>query len=200
MAPRRLPHPRRALALLGASVALALTLAACGSSSDKDTTGTYAGEGGVSAPYLTVGSLVYQVQISRALNPYDDEDALYLSGLTPAQAKLSPGEEWFAVFIQVTNESSHPQPSASEITISDTQGNVYVPIVPAGSNPYVYAAKEVEPGGRIPGLDSPAGSSSTQGALLLYKLKDYSLQNRPLNLKIVDPADPKLQATAELDV
>jgi hypothetical protein len=190
----------RALALAGASVVLALGLGACGSADKRDTTGTYAGEGGVSAPYLTVGSLVYQVQISRALNPYDEEDSLYLAGLTPAQAKLSPGEEWFAVFIQVTNESGHPQPSARRITIADTQQNVYVPVVPAGSNPFVYAPKTVEPNGRIPGLDSPAGSSPTQGALLLYKLKTYSLSNRPLELKIVDPTDPAHVAEAELDV
>jgi hypothetical protein len=73
-------------------------------------------------------------------------------------------------------------------------------VVPVGANPYVYRAKTVDPGGRIPGLDTPAGSSATQGALLLFKLKIYSLSNRPLELTIVDPTDPSLKDEAELDV
>jgi hypothetical protein len=185
---------------VGASAVLALTLGACGSSSQHHREGTYAGEGGVAAPYLNLGPLVYQVQISRALNPYDEEDALYLAGLSPAQAKLLPGEEWFAVFVQVYNNSAHAAPAASDLSISDTEGNTYKPVIPVGANPYVYSAKTVDPGGRIPGLDTPAGSSATQGALVLFKLKIYSLSNRPLELTIVDPTDPSLKDEAELDV
>ncbi len=83
-----------------------LALSACSDNSHtRVTTGTYAGESGQNAPYLNVGPLIYEVQLSRELNPYDTEDSTYLSGLTPAQRKLSPGEEWFAVFLQVYNES-----------------------------------------------------------------------------------------------
>ncbi len=35
-----------------------------------------------------------------------------------------------------------------------------------------------------------AANGPTQGALLLYKIKIVSLDNRPLELKIVDPAEP----------
>jgi hypothetical protein len=34
----------------------------------------------------------------------------------------------------------------------------------------------------------------------LFKLKIYSLSNRPLELTIVDPTDPSLKDEAELDV
>ena len=40
----------------------------------------------------------------------------------------------------------------------------------------------------------------TQGLLLLFKIQVVSLDNRPLKIKIVDPADPSQSASAELDV
>ena len=93
------------------------------------------GESGQNAPYLNVGPLVYEVQLSRELNPANVEDAAYLQGLTPAQRTLKPGEEWFAVFIQVYNHTSTAHLGASNVTISDTQNNVYTPIVPGPDQP-----------------------------------------------------------------
>src|SRR5579875_3175983 len=100
---QRIPT-RNAAALLGA-VLCSLAIAACGNSNERLTSGTYAGEGGVPAPYLQVGDLAYQVQISRQLNPYEEEDQAYLEGIPPALQQLKPGEEWFAVFLQVYNET-----------------------------------------------------------------------------------------------
>ena len=70
----------RKLPLLALVLLAALALGACGDSHTKVTTGTYAGESGANAPYLDVGPLVYEVQLSRQLNPYDVEDAAYLQG------------------------------------------------------------------------------------------------------------------------
>src|SRR3954468_15347346 len=78
-------------------------LAGCGDSHKKTTTGTYAGESGANAPYLDVGPLKYEIQLSRQLNPTNSEDSRYLTGLTAEQAKLQPGQEWFGVFVQVYN-------------------------------------------------------------------------------------------------
>src|SRR5438105_9702897 len=103
-----------AMALLAA-----LAVGACGSSHSKVSTGTYAGESGANAPYLDVGPLTYEVQLSRELNPVDSEDASYLLGLTPAQLALSPSEEWFAVFMQVYNHNDASARAAIEITLSD---------------------------------------------------------------------------------
>lgn len=179
----------------------ALGLGACSDNSHTPvTTGTYAGESGQNAPYLNVGPLIYEVQLSRELNPADTEDAAYLKGLTPAQRKLYPGEEWFAVFLQVYNESSAPHPAATQLTISDTQENVYTPTVPATTNEFAYRAGLLQPKARIPALNTVAANGPTQGALLLYKIKIVSLDNRPLELKIVDPLDPRQTAQAELDV
>jgi hypothetical protein len=177
-----------------------MALGACGSSDKKDTAGTYAGEGGVAAPYLSLGPLVYQVQISRALNPADEEDSAYLAGLSAAQAKLGFGEEWFGVFIQVYNHGEHPQQAATHLTIADSEGTTYTPVTPVGSNPYIYSAAVIPAGGQIPGANSTAASGPTQGALLLFRIKLDSLNNRPIKLKILDPSNPLLSVSAELDV
>src|ERR1700740_2158357 len=101
----------RKLPLLGLILLAAVAFSACGDSHTKVTTGTYAGESGKNAPYLDVGPLVYEVQLSRELNPYDPEDASYLSGLTAGQRKLEPGQEWFGVFIQVYNDHQDRLPA-----------------------------------------------------------------------------------------
>jgi hypothetical protein len=195
----RLRIPRAAL--LAVLLVPVLALSACSDNSHtRVTTGTYAGESGQNAPYLNVGPLIYEVQLSRELNPYDTEDASYLADLTPAQAKLQPGEEWFAVFLQVYNETSIPHPAATNISISDTQENVYTPIDPPLTNEFSYRAGLVPPKGRIPELDTVAANGPTPGAVLLFKIKVVSLDNRPIEIKIVDPTNPTQTASAELDV
>lgn len=192
-------RPRKPiLALL--SLLAALALGACGDSHTKISTGTYAGESGANAPYLDVGPLVYEVQLSRQLNPSDTEDAAYLQDLTSAERKLAPGEEWFAVFVQVYNGGSASHPDANSMTIVDTQGNSYAPTMPAQTNEFAYRSQVVPAGGRVPEPDTVAANGTTQGALLLYKIKIVSLDNRPLELKIVDPLDVSQTASAELDV
>jgi hypothetical protein len=179
---------------------VALALGACGDSHTKVTTGTYAGESGKNAPYLDVGPLIYEVQLSRELNPANVEDATYLQGLSPTQRKLAPGEEWFGVFVQVYNNTSKALPAATALTITDTQDNTYTPLIPAQANPFVYGGGLVPAKGEIPGPGSIAAAGATQGALLLYKIQIVSLDNRPLTLKIVDPTDASQTASAELDV
>ena len=75
------------------AVLAALALGACGDSHTKVTTGTYAGESGANAPYLDVGPLKYQVQLSRQLNPANSEDSGYLAGPRAgrSQARSGPG-------------------------------------------------------------------------------------------------------------
>jgi ABC-type oligopeptide transport system substrate-binding subunit len=68
----------RKLPLLALALLASVALAACGDSHTKVSTGTYAGESGKNAPYLDVGPLAYEVQLSRELNPYDLEDKQYL--------------------------------------------------------------------------------------------------------------------------
>ena len=183
-----------------AALMAALALGACGSSHSKVTTGTYAGESGASAPYLDVGPLTYQVQLSRQLNPQDTEDASYLQGLSPADRHLAPGQEWFGVFVQVYNNGSVAAAAANSPTVSDTQGNTYAPIVPDQSNLYAYRGGVVPAKGRLPLPDTAASNTTTQGALLLYKIQIAALDNRPLKLKVINPDNAAETSSAELDV
>jgi hypothetical protein len=192
--------PLRKLPLLAAALLAALALGACGDSHTKVTTGTYAGESGQNAPYLDVGPLIYEVQLSRQLNPSNPEDSAYLQGLTPAQQKLEPGQEWFAVFVQVYNNGSHAITSASEMKLHDTQGNTYYSLVPSQVNAFAYRPLAVPAKGRLPMPDTGPDFGPTQGAMLLYKIDTASLDNRPLELTIVDPTNPSRTASAELDV
>jgi hypothetical protein len=193
-------RPLRKFTLALSALLAMLALGACGDSHTRVTTGTYAGESGQNAPYLNVGPLVYEVQLSRELNPANVEDASYLQGLTPAQRTLKPGEEWFAVFIQVYNHTSTPHLGATNVTISDTQSNVYTPIVPDQTNEFAYRGGLVPANSQVPAPGTVAASGGTQGALLLYKIQVVSLDNRPLTVHIVDPSNAAQTASAELDV
>jgi hypothetical protein len=177
-----------------------LALSACGDSHTKVTTGTYAGESGANAPYLNVGPLVYEVQLSRELNPANSEDATYLQGLTPEQRKLEPGQEWFAVFMQVYNNTNQQHPAATSLTITDTQENSYTPIAPGEVNQFAYRAGMVAPKNQIPLAGTVADDDPAEGLVMLYKIQIVSLDNRPLELKILDPENPEESASAELDV
>jgi hypothetical protein len=190
----------RNITLAALAVLAVLALGACGDSHTRVTTGTYAGESGKNAPYLNVGPLVYEVQLSRELNPYNSEDAPYLVGLSAAQRKLQPGEEWFGVFMQVYNQTSQAHTLATNLTITDTEGNTYHPLSIGQTNSFAYRDETVAPKGQVPAPGSVADSGPTQGAMLLYKIKVSSLSNRPLVLKIVDPANSTQTASANLDV
>ena len=135
--------PLVALALLAV-----LALGACGDSHTRVTTGTYAGESGQNAPYLDVGPLIYEVQLSRELNPANTEDAAYLQGLTPAQRKLEPGQEWFGgVHAGLQQHARRRTRPSTNLTITDTQGNIYSPIVPDADQP-VRLPRRAGPGQR----------------------------------------------------
>ena len=192
--------PLRKLVLVAVALLAALALGACGESHSKVTTGTYAGESGANAPYLNLGPLIYQVQLSRQLNPTNSEDAGYLQGVPYSEGRLLPGEEWFGVFIQVYNNTDHVHRAAENITISDTEGNVYHPVAVLPTNHYIYRAGYVSSKDRTPTPDTTASFGPTQGALLLFKIHVSSLDNRPLEIKIVNPENASESVSAELDV
>jgi hypothetical protein len=55
------------------------------------------------------------------------------------------------------------------------------------SNPFAYQPREIEGGKLLPDPNGPAGERAPQGALILFKLKRFSLDNRPLELEIENP-------------
>ena len=184
----------RRLPLLLACVALAMGLSAC----NKHKVLT---EASTEGPFINVGPLDYQVQISRQLNPADPEDHAYLAGLPGGTAMQPPkGQVWFAVFMRVQNVTKQTQTPTTQFVIRDTQGQEYRPIpLDPKVNPFAYVATPLGPGDVNPNPESIAANGPVQqGSLLLFKLKTASLQNRPLMLIMQDGAGH--EATVALDL
>jgi hypothetical protein len=172
---RRLPR----LTVVLAALACAVLAAGCGNKLETRTVASTEG------PYLDQGGLEYQIQISRYLNPADVEDKVYLSGLPASTPEPAGDETWFAVFMRVVNASDKTLTPANDFEIEDTLGNVYRP-VPLDSkvNPFAYEPNPIPAKSMIPQPDSIASEGVIkQGALLLFKIKTDSLQNRPLVLR-----------------
>ncbi|HEX8087103.1 MAG TPA: hypothetical protein VF529_22685 [Solirubrobacteraceae bacterium] len=192
--------PLRPLVLLLVAV-LALGVAACGNEAQEDE--TFQSENAQVAEtegvYLELGEVKYQVQVSRQLNPLLVADKDYFEGISESDLDLADDEVWFGVWMRVENESEEPQPTASRFTIHDTQENEYVPVRIGEPNPFAYRAGRVEGEELYPLPDSPAGERAPNGALILFKLKRFSLDNRPLELELEDPARGR-PAIVNLDV
>ena len=176
-------------------MAAAIVVGGCGNRGETRTVALTEG------PYLDVGNLKYQVQISRLLNPADIDDANNLKNLPAGTLPPKANEAWFGVWIRVENtDSEKPLPTAREFEIRDTQGNVFKPYEQVG-NAFAYtpidrlAHSEV-----LPDPNGPAGFSPIQGSLLLFKLTFETLQNRPLAFRITSPTDPADVGVVNLDV
>jgi hypothetical protein len=184
---------RRPLALLSTLLA-ALALSACGHKEEEVLHGANEGS------YLDLSEMKYQVQISRVLNPLSVEDRAYLVGVDPAERNLEAGEQWFAVFMRVQNESGESKPAAREYTITDTQETEFRPVPLADENVFAYRPVNVPPHQVLPLPDSPPAEGTVQGSLLLFKIPNSNLENRPLELSIQNPDDAEQTATVDLDI
>jgi hypothetical protein len=162
----------------------ALTFVACGGQQQPTTHGE--GEGA----YVQAGPLIYQVQMSRELNPANVEDVEYLEGLAVDTPRLAGDEEWFGVWVRVQNATDDAHLSASEFKIVDTTGTEYEPIGLPETNPSAYQAESVESDGFQPVKPDPesiAGTGPINGEMLLFKLRTDVYANRPLELEITPP-------------
>ena len=180
--------------LLLALAASALALAGCG---NKVETRTLAETEGI---YIDVGELKYQVQLSRIINPNDEEDRTYLEGLPAGTVPPKPDEAWFGVWMRVQNTTNSKRLAAAEdFEIVDTQEHTFTPIE-LEANPFAYEAQELPPNSVVPSPNSPAGEGVIQGSLILFKLTTEAIANRPLEFKIQNPALPDDVGIVDLDV
>ena len=182
----------RLLALCLLALLAATALAGCGNRLEIRT------QGDTEGLYIDISELKYQVQVSRILNPADVEDRAYLRGVAPGDGQPTAEENWFAVFIRVQNTGSETRPTASQFEIIDTVEKKYRPV--RVDNDFAYRAGPLEPKGIIPTPDSLASEGPVQGSLLLFKVENESLQNRPLEFRIVSPENPEEVGIIDLDV
>jgi hypothetical protein len=185
----RLPTLLVALvALLGASV-----LAGCGNKKDIVTSADTEGI------YVDAGPLQYQVQISRQLNPADEEDKGYFVGVPDPEGGVTAEETWFAVFVKVWNRTEDSHLPTNDFEIEDTVGKRYEPVEVGEDNVFAYRATQIPSGGQLPGIDDVANEGVIGGSMLLFKLTLDSIANRPLVLHIKSAGKPP-EAEVDLDV
>ena len=178
----------RPLALL-LSVAFAAALAGCGvndqpAQRNQSYQAVNAQVAETEGIFLDIEELKYQVQISRQLNTGIIQDRDYVSGLSEADRTLAPDQEWFAVFMRIENPGEKPHPNAVDFEIRDTQENVYRPVRLGPENVWAYRPAVVDAKELYPGTNMPAGERPPYGKLLLFKVRRFSLDNRPLELII----------------
>jgi hypothetical protein len=138
-------------------------------------------------PYFDAGAVTYQVQISRALNPFSTEDVQYLAGISNAQ-KLPGNQLWFGVFLWAKNQSGRIALTAGNFVLVDSAGTVYHPVTLNPSiNPYAWTQQRLAPNATEPALDSTASWGPTGGSLVLFDLNNAVYSNRPLILRIYPP-------------
>ncbi len=183
----------RVLLLLALGAASLLALAGCGNKLETRTIGQTEGL------YIDVGELKYQVQLSRILNPNDEEDRAYLAGLPAGTAQPKSDEAWFGVWMRVQNTTSKQTlTAADQFEIVDTQEHRFTPVTL--SNPFAYQAQSLSPKTIVPSSNSPAGEGVIQGSLILFKVTTEALANRPLEFRIQSPALRDDVGVVDLDV
>jgi hypothetical protein len=183
----------RLLALLALLTAV-IAVAGCGGSESGEQASATTNEG----LYLELNGLKYQVQMSRYLNPHDAEDSAYLRGL-PQGTRLGKDEIWFGVFMRVENDGGKTGTATSDFQITDTEKNTFRPVpLDSKRNDFVYRPLKLEPTAILPSANSIAGQGVIQGSLVLFKLKEADLQNRPLTLRIGPESGPSTEVELDL--
>ena len=184
----------RRVSLVLAGLASAFLLAACGSGGP----GTVA-DANNDGSYVNAGNVTYQMQISRELNRYNNEDMEYLAGVS--NPRLGPDQLWYGVFLWAKNQTDSPQMTTDSFDIVDTQGNYYFPVpIDTSVNPYAWSPQLLQPLDIEPATGSMASFGPTQGGVVLFRLNNSVYSNRPLTLQIRLPGQTKVAATISLDL
>jgi hypothetical protein len=189
--PRRRPKGPfplgRTILVLLAVLALALGAGACGSNGEKTS--------GAEGDYIKADDALYQVQLTRLLNPEQAPDNDYLRG----QPALPADEQYLGVFMTVENDGKASYVPPRDMKVVDTQGNEYLPIDVSATGFGLSLSQPLKPGETAPPPNSPAATGQEGGALVLFRVKQESAtENLPLKLEI--PAPGGKQSNVTLDV
>lgn len=156
---------------LGAACALAIATSGCGPDAVEAE--------GLEGEPVAVGELQYNIQMTRFLNPDDDEDAEYLVGQPPAPE----GKAYLGVFLVIENPTDELQQSATGYTVIDTLDKQYEPI--ETESPYALDIGAGVPGDeQLPLPDTTPYAGFNKGSLLVFEVDQDVSENRPLRLEI----------------
>jgi hypothetical protein len=141
-------------------------------------------EGETEGLYIDVDDLLYQIQLSRILNPASPEDSAYLIGL-PEGEEPAADEVWFGIWLRVQNITDETHQSADRFEMVDSTHRSYQPtVLDRRINVFQHEPGPVGPGVIVPRDNSPAADGPIQGDLLLFKVNVQSLFNRPVEFRI----------------
>jgi|SRR5215218_1725147 len=172
--------------VLVVAVAVGLPLAGC-DTSPEDTLSAEEGQA------MKLGDLLYNVQISRFLNPDDDEDRAYLAGQPPPPKNRF----YLGVFMQVENQGEVAHEVPTDFTVADTAGTEFDP-VPSHSLFALELGGKVAANDQLPEPETTAASGPIQGAMVLFLIDRAAIQERPLTLDI--PSSGGGVGEVELDI
>jgi hypothetical protein len=177
---------------LGAALALAaallagLVLSGC-DTNPEDTLSANEGEA------MQLGDLLYNVQITRFLNPSDGEDKAYLAGQPPP-----PNDKFYlGVFMQIINQSDTTQQVPTDFRVVDTAGAEFKPL-PSRSLFALDLGGKVPANTELPEPETTAANGPIQGAMVLFLIDRSAVEDRPLTLHI--PSSTGQVGRVELDI
>jgi len=188
-------HAVRRLRIIVCTAALALGVAGCGQQAHPRVADANNNGG-----YVDAGPVTYQLQVSRVLNPYSNEDRQYIAGLPRGTTRPNAQQQWYGVFLRGENQTRQPQTSTDNFVISDTQGNRYYPLkLNPAVNGYAWTSESLAPLQVEPKPGTTASFGPTQGGLLLFRISNSAYDNRPLTLEILG-SDSRRLASISLDL
>lgn len=187
----RAKSPRK-LASLAAVAALAVAVSGCGVEHRTVLTGVTQDQLSSGAePYFNVGPVTYQVQVSRQLNPFDNDDVQYLAGVSDAQS-INAQQFWYGIFLWAKNQTNHNVTTATKFELEDSEGQVFQATqLNSNLNPYAWTSQTLSPDAIEPAADTTASNGPDGGSLILFKLTQSVYANRPLTLLIFAPGSSK---------
>lgn len=175
-----------AVAATIAAIALGLGFSGC-NTDPEHTTHVSEGQG------MQLGDLLYNVQITRILNPSDAEDKAYLVGQKPP----GPNQYYLAVFMRIQNEGDSSTQVPTGFKVINTVGDTFNPI-PSKSLFALGLGDTMHPGDELPEPESTAANGPIEGAMVLFRITGTTIQDRPLTLEIPSSAGPT--GTVQLDI
>ena len=128
---------------------------------------------------LHLSELIYNVAITRFLNPNDASDQEYLVGQPPEP----PGPSYLAVFLLITNDSDDEAfQVADDFAVTDASGRVYEPLESEALR--ARARRRRRAGRGCSRARHDRRRRADPGAMLLFLVDDDVTEERPLELEI----------------